>query len=163
MDQKALFIVAGKHKAKLFLAFEGFITELLEVNIPKPKYLDREGHFESSAAGLGHFYASGSVYENQKQTIIQELTRQLNLRLKAFGKVADSLYLFAPKQLEDKIYSLIPSFLKRKPAHFYEGNYLRTHPFDLLKKVKEEYEAFSTSIDRQLSTEAVKLLKNKPI
>jgi len=133
-DETAFIIVAGKQNAVFYTAADATIEQVDAFKIPKPKYSDNEGGFETR--GRGMLISSGSVRELQDADIIRDFLRELQLRFKkipAFSR----LYIFAPQQTKNKIQKVLPSEWKKKINAIIDGNYYFRHPTFILKKLSE--------------------------
>lgn len=129
-----LVISTGAENARIFEAKNGTIEELENFRIPKPHYSDREGFFETR--GHGAVFQTGAVYENKKETIIQDFISEFKKKIKKTipGKIPDHLYIFCPRYFKNRIQDNFTKDVQKRVEIFY-GNYARHHPFELLKKI----------------------------
>lgn len=159
--EKALLVVAGKKEAKLFVAKKGVLEELDLFILPKPKYTDREGFYKSDAEkGMS---GSGSVYEPKKNYEIKVFLHRLRDEMK-FARNEwkfTSIYLFSPGYLAKEIFAVLPSEFCDMVKFKLTGNFVKSHPFELLQKIKKEYEKILGA--PVIKSEARKLMKKKEI
>ncbi len=71
-------------------------------------------------------------------------------------KGIDAIYLFAPSEIIETIKNLFPKTLKDKLAFEYKGNFTKSHPTELLEKIKERNEKLEYV---PASQEAAKILE----
>jgi len=154
----ALLAVVSKRKAQCYIATEGYVTSVRTVNVRPPQYTDREGFFETR--GKGEVYSSRAVYEKKKQKMEHELLPKLTKAIEsAFDeyRVTD-MYLFAPAYLIRDIRNTLSGTLTGTLRLEIEGNYYSHHPFQILRKIKEETERLWARPERP---EAIKILKRR--
>lgn len=142
-NKKALIIVTGKSVAKIYLALDKKIELIEEFEMPKPstQYTDREGHFKRSG-GRGDYIGSGSVHEPDKEHFANKFSAELGEKVKVVYEENNpkEVYLFTPGYMKNEIKEDFSNSLKDKLVMEFDGNYAENHPFDLLKKIKEEDE-----------------------
>jgi hypothetical protein len=134
INQEALFVVAGKQSATIYTAKDKKMNKIKVIEIPKEKYSDKEGFFKMKG---GASFVSGYVKEEDKQHTINKFLKKLSEALKEMftEKTYSNIYLFSPKQIN--IENVIPISSKQFIKGQYKGNYLKKHPFFLLKKIKK--------------------------
>ncbi len=169
-DEKALFIVSGRLGMEFYLANSGKIKKLQSFHFPKPSklYTDNEGFFLRSSGGGKNpgVTISGSVREPKKQRLRQELYRKLRKHLENILKKENitRIYLFAPDYLHKEIKTIIKdnlsNKLKKQIRMVIEGNYLKSSPLTLIRKIKaKRQKKIRKKIPEPMSKAARKLYK----
>jgi hypothetical protein len=136
--RKTLLIISGKQEAKLYVAHKGVIQLWKEFQVPTPHYSDREGFFMTR--GRGAVMQAGAIYEAKEQVIFTNFYHELNTQLKEFfaKQSAEDIVLCAPEYCLQNIQSHLPVSTRKKIIATLPGNYLKQHPFDILKRVQHE-------------------------
>jgi hypothetical protein len=129
----ACIIAAGKQDAVIYKAARGTIDEAGKINIPKPRYSDREGHFKTRSGGK--VLRSGAVRERDDEKIIADFLRQLKPVITSIAADAARIYLFAPAKTKRRIATLFSRSDQKKIKMIYPGNYYSRHPLFFLKKI----------------------------
>jgi len=154
----ALLVIVSKRKAQCYVVTDGYVTSVRTISVRPPQYTDREGFFETR--GKGEVFSSGAVYEKKKQKMEHEMLPELTKTIESVFneyRVTD-MYLFAPAYLIRDIRNALPGTLSRTLRLEIEGNYYSHHPFQLLRKIKEETEKMRARPENQ---EAIKVLKRR--
>lgn len=128
----ALLIVCGTQDAIIYFAKDGQVEQLEFIEIEKTKYSDNEGFFSS----FGRNMVSGASREIDKNDTNKKLVKELESELKNIfqSRKIDEVYIFAPSHI-DIVPSLALANTKLIKKQL-KGNYVKKHPFDLLKKIK---------------------------
>lgn len=155
----ALFLVSGKQSAIIYRLRKGEINERETIEIKKPEYTDREGHFEYRGP-RGKLHGSGSVYEPKNEYLQKKFLSSLVTEIKKIKRPYDSIYLFAPMHIIDSIEEALPNSISKKIKRKFTGNFTKQHPTDLLKKVKNlrEFKA-KAEARKRVTGEAAKILR----
>jgi hypothetical protein len=133
--EKALVLVTGMEDAKIFVAENGKIEEVDSFKVEKPIYSDREGHFETRKGGK--VIGSGSVYEQKDEETVKHFTKELEAKLARFkNESITKVFLFSPGYVVSMIRRALPLSLIAKTEGVIKGNYLNSHPFDLLGMIR---------------------------
>jgi hypothetical protein len=135
--EKALLIATGKQDAVFYLAQNGILKSIDSFLIETPKYSDREGHFKTR--GAGKTIRSGAVYENKKGKVITDFIKEFQKR---FGTISKKhkiarLYIYSPSHMHTYIREALPKAFQNKITMEIEGNFFKTHPLTLLKKIHD--------------------------
>ena len=135
-----LIIVAGRQEAKFYLAGNSVIRTLESFRVRTPLYSDREGFFEAS--GRMGVIRSGSAYEPPKEAVIQEFIRGLKEHLAAIEAAEEiaSAAVFAPNYMKGYIRSALSASLEQRLELVVEGNFYRSPPLALWRKIWENRE-----------------------
>ena len=135
---RALIIATGRQRGVMYVASDSMLEKVDEIKLDTPVYSDREGHFVQS--GKGGTFASGAVYENQKEYIQQEFMKQLSRDLSSIvrrERITES-YIFAPRHLLKTFTAGLPALVKKTIKTSFGGNYPDEHPFELLGKIAKK-------------------------
>ncbi|OGZ27695.1 MAG: hypothetical protein A2365_03560 [Candidatus Nealsonbacteria bacterium RIFOXYB1_FULL_40_15] len=152
---KALFIVTGRQEADIYVAENGKIDKIEEIEIPNSKYSDKEGFFKTRTGG--RVIRSGSVLEFPKEKIMKDFLRELKTAMKDIRQrhKFDSVYLFSPEFFHNQVFEALPKDFQKKTKETVFGDYCHSHPFEILKKIKKD------APEVILKEEAAKILKKK--
>ncbi len=155
-NEKALLMSFGKQEGVFYLADNGNLKKLKSFSFSKPKYSDREGFFVTR--GKAGTYEQGAVYEPKKERVITQLENKVEEETKNIldQETIDAVYLSCPEYLKNRIKKSLPSSAQKKIKTIVFGDYLHSHPFELLERIKEKKTKNPVKI---LSSEAAKILK----
>ena len=160
-DQRTLIVATGRQEAIFYLTFNGEIEEKERIQVEDPGYTDKEGSYKNSDGSQGIFKA-GSIYKEKiTYHITREFLNELEEKMKKFqqkNKTAE-IYLFCPDYLNKEILKKLPKSLKQKLKVVKFGNYVHSHPFDLLKSIKEDQESNKDKVATPIKEKALKILK----
>jgi hypothetical protein len=133
----ALLIVTGGQKGVFYLAAAGVIEKIGVVDEPIEKYSDREEFFVSG--GREGMYATGSVYEANKQEQIKQFAKKVSDEADRVvrEKGVDNVYLFVPDFVINELSRDLTNPVKEIIKEKFKGNYVEEHPFKLLEKIKK--------------------------
>ena len=136
VGEKALLIVTGKQEADFYSAGDGSIEKIAGFMVEKPHYSDREGHFKTR--GRGATLASGAVYENQKEKILQDFRREFRKTLKTVlgSFTPNQIYVYTPSYLSNEIVALFSKRMALAIKKVIKGNFYGRHPFEMLEKIR---------------------------
>ncbi|MEX0930334.1 MAG: host attachment protein [Candidatus Paceibacterota bacterium] len=138
-NETALLVVTGKQTAVFYIAKDGEIHQVNSFKVNKPKYTDLQGHFETRSHGKTT--RAGSAFEPTElsEDAVRNFLKELEEELKNVSRhhTLDSLYVFCPAHVKNRIEKAIPSKLARKEQMVVEGNFFESHPFDLLTKIRK--------------------------
>ncbi|RJR32280.1 hypothetical protein C4569_00030 [Candidatus Parcubacteria bacterium] len=154
--ERALFTVIGKMEARFYTLADGNINLTEEIKLSKPKYRDREGHFESKGRGI--VIRRGSVMKKDEQYLKNQFYHLLEQKLRQIiAEIsAESIYFFYPRQMSKFLEKKLPKDLGKKIKTRFYGNFLHQHPFRLLEKINSQKLSGKKTA---AGTEANKLLK----
>lgn len=161
-DKKTLLVVTGSEEAIFYIAHNGQIEEKERVEVSHEDYINKDaGLFKSSSKGVGTMKA-GTVYkENFSDHITKEFLDRLEKKIKEVFKKEHikSVYLFCPDYMKKQI-------LKKTPKNFQKmlhitklGNYVHSHPFELLESIQEEEDEKKEKTAKPIKEKALKILK----
>jgi hypothetical protein len=150
--EPSLFVVTGKQDAAFYRAQDGTIEQIGEIKIPKPRYSDNEGHYRMK--GMGEAVSSGG-WERRDDFVIKDFLHELKSHLKSMhANDYAKMYVFAPSKVKNVIADVVPYQLRKKTAAIIEGNYFKSTPQHLLKKVA----GIAASSQRFINPEARRIL-----
>ena len=156
VNNRSLFLVAGRQVAVLYEAEDGEIEKIGGLKIEKPIYSDKEGYFQRS--GRGGVFGSGSDTEMKTDPVETEFLRDLKKMVKIIPEVDSyaSVYIFAQADMMRSIEETLPPGLKEKVKKRVRANVVEKHPFELLKRLKED-----PAEKRVITNEEVKKILDK--
>ena len=132
-----MLVVTGRQEADFFRAGDGVIEKVAGFMVEKPQYSDRKGYVKRR--GHGVTLASGAVYENQKEKILQDFQREFRKVLKnILITPPDHIYIFTPAYLAAEISGMFPKRIADTIKKVIRGNLYGRHPFEFLEKMKVE-------------------------
>jgi len=152
--ENAFIIVAGKEGAIFYEISNEEISKKLEIRLPKERE-EREGFF--ARGGRGRIFEMGGVFEPKKRKKIKKLVGEIEKNLREFLEKdsKEKIYLFAPAYLSKKLISAVEKRTNRKIRLIEKGNFLSSHPLELLELITKQREAKKIV---PISEEAKKLL-----
>lgn len=164
-EHKSLIVVAGFQSCKFYLAYRGKIAEVRSLHIESPQYSDREGFFEKKKGS--DYYISGSVYESKKETYVRKKFLKnvaKNIKEAVEKRDPEHIYVFVPARIAKELREYVHPYQQKLIQKTFRGNFVGTHPFNLLEKMKTHYDKIAErkSIDLTLDKEALKILKKGP-
>ncbi len=168
--EKALLVATGKQDAVFYLAQNGILKSIDSFIIETPKYSDREGHFKTR--GMGKTIRSGAVYENKKEKVITDFIKEFQKRFGAISKKHKlaRLYVYSPSHMHTYIREALPKASQAKVTMEIEGNFFKTHPLTLLKKIHDKSDAKKVIprdaeeakiLNRRVRTKSAKFISKK--
>jgi hypothetical protein len=159
--QRSLMIVTGSQEAVLYLAENGKVWEKQRIQVEDAGYSDKEGAFKSSS-GAESTTKAGSIYKEKISFhLIKDFLGQLQEAVKdiiAKDKPKD-IYLFCPEYMKKEIFKKMPKDLKKTIRMIKLGNYVSSHPFELLQGIKEKEEEGKEGVVTPIKAKALKILK----
>ncbi len=152
--ENAFIIVVGKEEAIFYEISNQEISKKLEIRLPKERE-EREGFFVKG--GRGRIFEMGGVFEPKKRKKMKKLIGQIEENLKEFLEkdLKEKIYLFVPAYFSKKLVSAIEKSVNRKIQLIEKGNFLSSHPLELLELIVKQREAKKVV---PISEEAKKLL-----
>lgn len=157
--QKTLLIVTSRQNADFYFAYAGNLEKVGTVEVPKPHYFDREGFF--IGRNNNGTFRSGAVYELDDHMIKQEFLPVFKKTFSSLrGKIKFSqVYVFSPSHMITEIKKIIPSAYRNKIAMSFKGNYISSHPLELLRKIDRRLEKKISRIRGPRTGEEQKILE----
>lgn len=135
----AILIVSGRFTATIYRLRDGLIHERETIEIKKPEYSDKEGHFENRAQG-GKLMASGAGYEAKISYMDMRFLANLVKEVRNIKKPYTDVYLYAPAHVSNEVKNALPKAVANKIKESFLGNFTKHHYIDLLKKIKNTRE-----------------------
>ncbi|MEX0672922.1 MAG: host attachment protein [Candidatus Paceibacterota bacterium] len=156
-NETALLVVTGKQDAVFYIAQNGEVNAVESFKVDKPKYTDLHGHFETRAHGK--VTRAGSPYEptDLSDDAVRQFLKELEEELKNVSRhyALDSLYIFYPSHMKNRISEVLPPKLARKQQIAIEGNFYEHHPFKLLERIQKKN---SSGVIKPITATAQKIL-----
>jgi hypothetical protein len=155
-NKKTLFIVSGEQEAIFYILENGEISTREQFRILKPQERkQKEGAF--LRRGRGMVFGSGAVFEPQKRKKRGEFLKQLeeSIRDIFIKEKISEFYVFCPAQTKGYVREILPSDTANKLKRIIKGNYITSHPFELIEKSQKRKR---NRIVIPLSEEAKKIL-----
>lgn len=157
-SQKTLLIVAGRQSGDLYFAHNGEIDKIDSVRVETPTYSDKEGFF--MRVGRGMTLGRWSVLEEPKEETLNKFLKELKEKIQNFmkEKEVEEIYLFSSDFVRKGLPRVLSSEINQKIVGVFNGNFLKQHPFELIKKIKIQKE---NSIPKVVSESVKKILNKK--
>jgi hypothetical protein len=141
--KKILFVVASRQNGKFFIVGDGQIEEKDSFSVEAPTYSDNEGHFETRRSRgvrgmVQKMFGGGVPREDTKEKVEKDFLKEFEEHFKKiWDDEFDEVYLFASPYVINDIPDLLSQQQQEKITQRIEGNYIKIHPFDLLKKIRK--------------------------
>lgn len=141
-DNKSLIIVASRQNGILYTAHNGEMEKVVEWEIKDPQYSDKEGTVEggrwkSGIRAMGGIFRGGMPKENIKETVEKDFLKEFDEHLKNnWDPTYTGIYLFASPYVVNDIPKRMTQEQNNKIKKTVEGNYIKIHPVELLKKLQ---------------------------
>jgi len=131
-----LLVVTGRQEAEFFRAGGGVIEKTAGFKVEKPLHDDRKGRV--TRGGHGQIFASGAVYEEQKEKIMQDFRREFRniLKILLTDFTPDKIYVYAPPYLANGVTALFSKRAALTIKKIVKGNFYGRHPFEILEKIR---------------------------
>jgi hypothetical protein len=137
--ENSYLIATGKQIAKFYKLNQGKLSELPSVETHPPDYTDQEG--TRRREGKGTIYGTASDYQTKDDGRQTDFLHAFSKKIKEISEEnVDAIYLFSPSEIIEKIKNAFPKTLLTKIAFEYKGNFTKSHPNELLEKIKEHDE-----------------------
>lgn len=136
--ERALFVVAAKQTGKLYYLAGSKLVEIAAVDVPTPRYSDREGQFVSR--GNMGTYHTGAAYEPKDQESKKKFLKEITRKIKEVTekRKIDAVYMFVPNYSVKELRDMLPSPAADKLRFTFLGNYVKLAPLELLRKIDEK-------------------------
>ncbi len=157
-EKKSLIITAGRRAADIYFAFQGKIEKIDSIKVETPKYSDKEGFFVRM--GKGRVWGRGSVLEDQNEETDRKFLKELKEKTEehTIKDEIENIYLFAASHVKKGLPEHLANNIRQRISFVIEGNYIKKHPFDLIKKIKDKQEGKKPKF---ISEAAMKILRRK--
>lgn len=134
-EQKALIVVSAKESGVLYIAENGEVTKLTDIEEHPPTRSDNEGFFFRSGDGLG--YGSGAPLERDDEynltQYVNAITKELNEVIKT--EAPDVIYVFEPEHFKGYLDEKIDNPQHIPIEHVAYGNYTNHDPLTLIEAI----------------------------
>ena len=137
-NKKVLFVVSGEQEALFYVLENGEIRAQDQFRIFQSKeQRDRNSTF--LRRGKGMIFGSGSVFESQRRKIREGFLKDLGKNINDIFKKQNigEIFIFCPSQTKGYIQKLLSVSIKEKLKIIIQGNYIESHPFDLIKMIEQ--------------------------
>lgn len=133
--KKTLIIVAGKQAADIHLAYQGELKTLKEIQVEKPEYSDREGHFERHSKGQD--LGSGSPVKERDKKAMQDFRNELQTTLKKLKEdiAIEQIIFMRPSQHKKDLKKKLPTYITDAIDLEIDGNFVGDHPKKILERI----------------------------
>lgn len=139
-NKKVLFVVSGEQEALFYVLENGEITAQDQSRIFQSKERrDRNRNSTFLRRGKGMIFGSGSVFELQRRKIRERFLKDLGKNINDIStkQNIDEIFIFCPSQTKGYIQKLLSLSIKEKLKIIIQGNYIESHPFDLIKMIEQ--------------------------
>ena len=136
-ERSGIIAVLGGVGGAIYLAKNGVVEKISEVEEPAPQYGDNEGFFVRS--GKGSVYGRGSVLEDTKNEMEKRFAKKAALEIDVvFSKNKDGeIYLLADKRVLSDVPKSLKSSTKKHLTLTEPGNYTKTGILKILEKLQK--------------------------
>lgn len=136
-SDRILLIATGKQVANIYLASGDEINLIKKLEVPTPKYSDKEG-FSARTKG-GKFYCSGSALKDVDDIVKAKFLEELGKSLRGIivGNKFKGIYVLTPDYMVGGVKDVFPRISGKTKTIFIKGNFTKYGPMDLLKKIKK--------------------------
>ncbi|MDD4902615.1 MAG: hypothetical protein PHE24_05790 [Patescibacteria group bacterium] len=137
-NERVLLAVAGDRRAKFFIAGNGEIDLVGEIEELVPKYEDNEGFFGGKKGGKLSRMGNPN-HEVNKEYLFNKLSSKFEEKVgEAEAKEgAMSIYLFAPAFIHTMLVKSLPKAMAKRIKMNIAGNFLHATPFELLELISK--------------------------
>jgi hypothetical protein len=134
-----ILAVAGDKKAKFYIAGNGEINLVAEIEELTPKYEDNEGFFGGKKGGKVSRMGSPSA-EVKKEYLLNKFASKFEEEIKTLEGVKNSapIYLFAPAFIHVLLSDSLPKAVAKRIVMNIAGNHLKAKPFDLIGMISKQ-------------------------
>lgn len=135
-NEKAFIVVSAKEKGLVYVAHNGEIELIAEVEEHPETYSDKEGFFLQS--GPGSVFGSGAPLEINEAHNIKQFVRAIADELNTLIATQDPsvMYLFYPEHLKGYLEKVLknPKHIPAKVIAY--GNFLHLEPLSFLRQIQ---------------------------
>ncbi|MDD5527581.1 MAG: hypothetical protein PHO56_01220 [Patescibacteria group bacterium] len=138
-NEKVLLAVAGDRRAKFFVAGDGVINEVAEIEELVPKYEDNEGFFGGKKGGKLSRMGNPD-HEVNKEYLFNKFAKKFEEKIAEAeaGKKGLPIYLFAPAFIHTMLAESLPKAMAKRIKMNIAGNFLHAKPFELLELIDKK-------------------------
>jgi hypothetical protein len=135
-NEKVLLAVAGDRRAKFFVAGDGEIDQVAEVEESVPEYSDNEGFFGGKKGGSKGRMGNPD-HEVSKEYLFNKFTSKFAEKIEEAeaGKGTLPIYLFAPAFIHTLLAKSLPKAMAARIKINITGNHLHATPFELIELI----------------------------
>jgi len=135
--ETAFMLVTSKQEAALYSIRGKELEEIARFEVERPENTDKEGEFKTRSGGAA--MRSGSVLERKDDALIRDFTSGMNRLVKeTLINAEGDMYVFAPASVKSHVEKILSGGNTQKlDIHFFEGNYMHNHAFDLLQMIAD--------------------------
>lgn len=161
ISTKTLLIVLERKNGVFYIAHDGKLVKVGQVEVELASYSDREGFFVSASGGK--VYGSGMSYKDNKEYVKVKFIKKLHDKLETIVQKHDieCLYIFAPKDTVPYVLGgIVGNIIKDAMIrNVFLGNMSNKHPIKLVEMISkyEEKNAKAAKL-KTISKEAAKIL-----
>jgi hypothetical protein len=135
---EVLLAVAGDRRAKFFIAGNGEIDLVAEVEELVPEYEDNEGFFGGKKGGSKGRMGSPN-HEINKEYLLNKFAKKFEEKLAEAetGRGDLPIYLFAPAFIHNLLTQSLPKAMAARIKMNIEGNFNHASPFELIELIEK--------------------------
>lgn len=138
-DKTALILVNGTEEAVFYLAHNGQMDHVADIEFEKIEFSDRE---DSGRHGSTAFETGTKIEKVKKEnrfTFIKNFKEKTD-ELSKNHKI-ELVYLLAPETILKELEESLPTSLKNKLVKTFAGNYHKENPVEIIKKISTDHDA----------------------
>lgn len=137
-NEQVLLAVAGDRTAKFFIAGDGKIDEVGEVEELVPEYSDNEGFFGGKKGGSTGRMGNPN-HEVSKEYLFNKFVKKFEAKVAEAeaGRTGLLIYLFAPSFIHKMLIESLPKAMAARIKMNIEGNFNHATPFELIELIEK--------------------------
>jgi hypothetical protein len=135
---EVLLAVAGDRTAKFYIAGDGEIDEVAEVEELVPEYSDNEGFFGGKKGGSKGRMGNPN-HEVSKEYLFNQFSKKFEEKVAEAeaGKTGLPIYLFAPSFIHNLLAKSLPQAMAKRIKLNIAGNFVNAKPFELIELIEK--------------------------
>lgn len=135
--ESVLLAVAGDRRAKFYLAGDGEVSLVGEVEELVPEYSDNEGFFGGKKGGSKGRMGSPSAEVN-KDYLLNKFAGKFEEEVAALEQKNLPIYLFAPSFIHNLLANSLPKAMAKRIKMNIPGNFTNAKPFELIELIDKK-------------------------
>lgn len=135
-DKATLILVNGTEEAAFYIAHDGQIDDVAQIEFEKIKFSDREDSGRHGSTAFETGTKIEKVMKENRFTFIKKFKEETD-KLSKEHKI-ELVYLLAPETILKELEESLPTSLKNKLVKTFAGNYHKENPVEIIKKISTE-------------------------
>lgn len=132
-NTNVLITVLSSKDAKFYLASNSTLEELESFKANK-----KINEYESEWPVRGGVGAGSSAYNSKKLSLLTDFINEFSKHIEDIVKKVDisKTFIFCPSYMDRRVREVLPVKIRKTLISIYRGNYMKSHPFELLEMVE---------------------------